>query len=60
MRYNQVAQFIRRFLKHSAFDTQAKRLGIVARVHPSGVKFWRKGQPGLRATEWEEGTKTVI
>ena len=52
--YNQVAQFIRRFLKQRAFDTQAKRLGIVARVRSGGVKFWRKGQARLRAAQWEE------
>ena len=48
------AQFIRRFLKHPAFNTQAKRLGIVARVRVAGVQFWRKGQPGLHRVEWEQ------
>ena len=49
----EAAQFIRRFLKHSAFNTQAKRLGTVARVRASGVQFWRKGLPGLQTTAWE-------
>jgi hypothetical protein len=40
----EAAEFIRWFLKHSAFDTQTKRLGIVARVRASGVQFWRKGK----------------
>src|SRR5437763_13436674 len=41
------AKFIRLFLKHPAFNTQAKRLGVVARVRSSGIQFWRKGQNGL-------------
>lgn len=35
------AEFIRRFLRHSRFDTQAKRLGLVVRIHDLGVHFWR-------------------
>jgi hypothetical protein len=46
------AQFIRRFLRHPAFNTQAKRLGIVACVRSAGVRFWRKGQTGLQRVEW--------
>ena len=49
-----VAEFIRHFLKHPAFDTQAKRLGIVARVSVGGVRFWRKGQGSLQTAEWEK------
>jgi hypothetical protein len=30
VKYRDLAQFIRRFLKHQAFDTQAKRFGVVA------------------------------
>ena len=50
----EIAQFLRRFLKHQAFDTQAKRLGLVARVRKSGVHFWRKGRPGLQTVKWEQ------
>ncbi len=35
------AEFIRRFLRHPAFDTQAKRTGVVARVHAECINFWR-------------------
>jgi hypothetical protein len=48
----ETAEFVRRFLGHPAFDTQAKRLGIVARVRPGGVQFWRKGQSGLQTVQW--------
>lgn len=42
------AEFIRYFLKHPAFNTQARRMGIVARVSAGGVQFWRKGQSRLQ------------
>lgn len=50
----ETAEFIRRFLKHPAFDTQAKRLGIVGRVSVGGVHFWRKGQSLLQTVDWEK------
>lgn len=48
------AEFIRRFLKHPAFNTIAKRLGIVARIHTNGVQFWKKGTPSSRFVAWSE------
>ena len=44
---DRAAAFIRRFLRHPAFNTQAKRMGVVARVHTDGVIFWRL--PGRKA-----------
>ena len=41
VRGRQAAEFIRRFLRHPRFDTQAKRLGTVARIHPDGIECWR-------------------
>jgi hypothetical protein len=38
---NEVAVFIRRFLRHPSFDTQARRMGKVVRVSPTGLVFWR-------------------
>jgi hypothetical protein len=35
------AEFIRRLLRHPSFDSHAKRMGLVARVHVAGVDFWR-------------------
>lgn len=49
----ETAEFIRRFLKHPAFNTQAKRLGIVGRVSVGGVQVWRKGRSLLQTVEWE-------
>jgi hypothetical protein len=49
---SEAAEFIRRFLRHPEFDTQTKRLGVVARVGADGVRFWRKGQPHLHRVKW--------
>ena len=37
----EAAEYIRRFLRHREFHTQAQRMGIVARLHTDGVQFWR-------------------
>jgi hypothetical protein len=49
----ETAEFIRRFLKHPVFVTQAKRLGIVARLQIGSVQFWRKGESGLQTARWQ-------
>ena len=38
---DRAAQFIRRFLRHPTFNTKTKRMGMVARVHAGGVRFWK-------------------
>jgi hypothetical protein len=46
------AEFIRRFLRHSSFNTQTKRMGMVARVHPRGVLCWRVKQRSPHSLLW--------
>jgi hypothetical protein len=38
---------VRRFLRHVDFDTSAKRLGKIVRVHAGGLSFYdsRHGKP---------------
>ena len=36
-----VAIFVRRFLRHRAFATQAKRMGAVIQVAHTGLSVWR-------------------
>ena len=48
------ADFIRRFLRHPAFGTQARRMGAVVRIHPGGVHFWRVGQRQPQAVRWRD------
>jgi hypothetical protein len=35
------AVFVRRLLRHTAFDTEAKRMGVVMRVTQGGLAVWR-------------------
>ena len=50
----EVAAAIRRFLRHPAFDTHAKRLGKVVHVQARGIKFWQRGKRTLEAVKWLE------
>jgi len=38
---DEVAIFIRRFLQHQEFDTEAKRMGSVIRASHTGLSVWR-------------------
>ena len=53
-RTRQAAEFIRRFLKHPAFDTQAKRMGTVARVHADGLLYWRVAESSPTSAVWQD------
>ena len=48
----EAASYVRRFLRHRQFRTQAKRMGMVARVSREGVHFWRPGQTRKQFTAW--------
>jgi hypothetical protein len=48
----EAAEFVRRVLRHSAFDTQVKRMGTVVRVHPGGLLCWRIGQRSPQVFNW--------
>ncbi len=45
----EAAIFTRRFLRHAAFRTRAKRMGKVIRVSSAGIRFW---QTRLREEEF--------
>ena len=53
VRRREAAEFIRRFLRHPSFDTQAKRMGIVARVHAAGVIYWQTGKRSSQSLFWQ-------
>ncbi len=42
VRRDEVAMFIRRFLRHPAVDTRSKRMGAVVRVSHTGFTMWRR------------------
>jgi len=49
---NEVAAFIRRFLRHPDFDTRAKRMGRVIRVSHAGLAVWRLRTQAEIHTVW--------
>ena len=49
---DRAAEFIRRFLRHPSFNTQAKRMGLVVRVHASGVICERTGRRSPQSSPW--------
>lgn len=52
VRRREAAEFIRRFLRHPAFNTQAKRMGVIARVHAAGVAYWLTRERSSRSVGW--------
>jgi hypothetical protein len=50
----EAATFIRSFLKHPLFNTSAKRMGVIARVHKSGIDFWQKNTITLQRENWTQ------
>ncbi|MBI2946681.1 MAG: hypothetical protein HYY23_03485 [Verrucomicrobia bacterium] len=51
-RPTEVAEHVRRFLRHPHFDSQAKRMGTVMRVRASGIQYWRIGNRNLLRVGW--------
>jgi hypothetical protein len=49
---DEAAEYIRRFLRHTAFRTQAQRMGKVVRIHHSGVSYWQLGVKKPHALSW--------
>jgi len=49
---DEVAEYIRRFLRHPAFRPRAQRMGKVVRVRSSGIHYWSFGKRRERAMEW--------
>jgi len=49
---DQMAAYVRRFLRHSALATKSERMGIVARVSVQGLRCWRHGQAEATKLAW--------
>jgi hypothetical protein len=54
VRADDAACYLRRFLRHPHFNSEAKRMGTVARVHHDGVDFWQRNRAGLQRVAWVE------
>lgn len=50
---NQVAAYVRRLLRHSEFDTQAKRMGMVIQVTYARLFVWRTHAVEVERIEWD-------
>ena len=50
--FYEVAEFIRRFLRHTVFRTRSQRMGKVVRVRHSGVSYWQVNIKGEHAFNW--------
>ncbi len=48
----EAAEYVRRVLRHSRFDTKIKRMGVVGRAHHDGIQFWARGKERSQTTEW--------
>lgn len=46
------ARYIRAFLRHPNFDTHAKRLGKVVRVHADGLTFYESRHGKAKQAPW--------
>jgi hypothetical protein len=53
-RAKEAATFIRRFLRHPAFDTKAKRMGNVVCLSDVGLRFWRLGEEKELNAKWNK------
>ncbi len=49
---NEVAAFVRRFLKHPDFKTRTDRMGKVVRISHAGLVFWRQRSQHEIHTLW--------
>jgi hypothetical protein len=50
----EVAKYVRRVLRHPAFNTAAKRMGTIIRAAPTGLTVWRLYADQESAVAWPE------
>ena len=50
--FDEIAEFIHRFLRHPTFRTQAQRMGRVVRVHHNGVSYRQVHEEKAQAFRW--------
>lgn len=50
--FNEVADHLRRFLRHPHFRTQSTRIGKVFRVRHSGLSYWQMNLNNERYVSW--------
>jgi hypothetical protein len=55
VRADDAAHFVRSFLRHARFDSEAKRMGVISRIHHDGIQFWQRNQAALQRVKWPPG-----
>jgi hypothetical protein len=48
----EIAVFVRRFLRHPEFDALARRMGAVVHIAHPGLSVWRLGDPREGHLDW--------
>lgn len=54
VRADDTAWFVRRFLRHPRFKSEAKRMGTVARVHYARIEFWKRNCIKVEHADWPQ------
>lgn len=49
---NEVARFVRRFLRHPSFDAKVKRMGTVICIGQEDLRVWRRGVDAPQKLAW--------
>lgn len=50
--FDEVAEYVRRFLRHPSFRNRSQRMGKVVRVRHSGLTWWERDSKAERAVSW--------
>ncbi len=50
--FDEAAEYIRRFLRHTSFRTRVQRMGKVVRVRSSNVSYWQVDLRGEQLLPW--------
>jgi len=49
---SQVAEFVRRFMRHKDFNTKAKRMGRVVKITTDGIYWWEISATSEKKLRW--------
>jgi hypothetical protein len=52
VRADDTAWFVRRFLRHPRFKSEAKRMGLVVRVHYARIELWKRNFAKIEYLVW--------
>lgn len=54
VRADDVAHYVRLFLQRPGFDTHAKRMGCVIRVHYKALSWWSRNVTRMQSVHWSD------